>query len=265
MTAEIPDGSAAPAGWYPNPWNESEELYWSGSEWTGISRAIRRPGPARDNDGSAVPGHVSGVPGYASEVDESTVMRPVSYEAPTSSAPSAHEPPVYEPPVYEPPAYRPSLPPYPYDAAPSPAYPTPSAYPSPAPSAYAPAPAPASYSAPGSAATPAGEADAASIRWSFGEGRPDPSAANTAGGFRSRFGLIAMVVGIVAVVFAVIPGVSYASGIPALVAVGFGIAGFLRGRPRGFALAGIILGGAALAVGTAFTIGHIVQSAALAH
>ena len=40
MAAEIP------AGWYPNPWNDAEELYWSGAEWTGISRAAHRSGPA---------------------------------------------------------------------------------------------------------------------------------------------------------------------------------------------------------------------------
>jgi hypothetical protein len=101
----------------------------------------------------------------------------------------------------------------------------------------------------------ADSADAASIRWALSAGAPPQPAVRS----RAKFGLIAMIAGIVAAVFAVIPGLSFAAWIPAFVAIGLGIVGYLGGRPRAFALTGIITGGAALAVGTAVSIWFLAQ------
>ena len=46
--------------------------------------------------------------------------------------------------------------------------------------------------------------------------------------------------------------------------IGLGIASYVGGRPRGYALAGIIEGGAALAAGTGVSIWFLVQLGALA-
>jgi hypothetical protein len=102
--------------------------------------------------------------------------------------------------------------------------------------------------------------DAASIRWALGNDQPVHTADR-----RARFGLISMIVGIAAVVFAIIPGLSFAAWVPAFVAIAFGIVAFLGDRPRTFALTGIITGGASLAVGTAVSIWFLVQLGTLGH
>ena len=246
MAAEIP------AGWYPNPWNDAEELYWSGVEWTGISRAAHRVAPQQ------------GMPEASADVEDSTVMRPVGpaaaalhappVVAPPSDAPppapqqgpNPFGPPAYAPPAYGPPTYAPeySAPQYGADNSTPPYAPAYSAR------QYAPPPAPPHTDEP----------DATSIRWALSAGTPPQPAVNP----RAKFGLIAMIVGIVAAVFAVIPGLSFAAWIPAFVAIAFGIVGYLGGRPRAFALTGIIAGGAALAVGTAVSIWFLTQLGVLA-
>ncbi|WP_166804422.1 DUF4190 domain-containing protein [Cryobacterium sp. MDT1-3] len=37
--------SSAPAGWYPNPNNQDEELLWDGAEWSGVSREAQAKAP----------------------------------------------------------------------------------------------------------------------------------------------------------------------------------------------------------------------------
>lgn len=222
MAAEIP------AGWYPNPWNDAEELYWSGAEWTGISRAAHRVAAQQ------------GMP-VASDVEDSTIMRPVGTEL-SYAPPSAPQqgPNTFGPPAYAPPA----TPPVYSDAQ----------YAAPYASPYA-AQAPIATTAPIPDAPHADAADAASIRWALSMGAPPQPAVNP----RAKFGLIAMIVGIVAAVFAVVPGLSFAAWIPAFVAIGLGIVGYLGGRPRASALTGIITGGSALAAGTAVSIWFLVQ------
>jgi hypothetical protein len=371
-------GAEIPAGWYPNPWNDAEELYWSGAEWTGISRAAHRPQPA-------VP------PPAVDAIEDSTIMRPArrsarSMEAPlmpvplvaqaqdplapaplssdlesshptrpygeaqvgpssassdsfgarqdvasiaapnpsadtrsaealtppapptptlAGSAPAEYAPPAY--PAYGQPAESsPVSPPptgyghahpesaggpghpqrgsaqpghpqpgstLPRSAQPGPAQPgsaqpteffgaahpeptyvqpTASAYAAPASSAPLPFPVDTTWHP--EAAHP-DAADATTIRWSLSAAAPAPPQGNP----RARFGLVAMIVGIVAAVFAVVPGLSLAAWIPAFGAIALGIVGYLGGRPRGFALSGIIIGGAALAVATAVSIWFLTQ------
>jgi hypothetical protein len=370
-------GAEIPAGWYPNPWNDAEELYWSGAEWTGISRAAHRPGPAV-------------APPAVDAIEDSTIMRPArrsarSMEAPlmpvplvaqaqdpltpaplspglesshptrpydeaqvgpssaSSDGPGARQdlasiaapspeadtrsaealtPPAPPTPTlagsapadYSPPAY----PAYGQPAGSAPVFPPPTgyehAYPDPAGGPGHPQPGPAQpgsaqpgfaqpgsaqpgYTQPGSApragtgaaypeptyvqptapghVAPASSAplpfpvdatwhpeaahpdsaDATTIRWSLSAAAPAAQQGNP----RAHFGLVAMIVGIVAAVFAVIPGLSLAAWIPAFGAIALGIVGYLGGRPRGFALSAIIVGGAALAVATAVSIWFLTQ------
>jgi hypothetical protein len=323
MAAEIP------AGWYPNPWNDAEELYWSGAEWTGISRAAHRSGPAvappvldeiedstimrparrsaRSMDTPLMPiplvagGADEMGPAPISPIEQSYPTRPYgdqqfddlthaaaalpqeagaphgagmpqsagmtqgadalhSAETPLSEthldAPTAGNqdapapfapptaPPAYVsdgvPATYAPPAY----------AAPPTQLPPPGSHPQPFPGdAWAPA---AQY---------ADSADAATIRWALNDNAPAAPVSNP----RAKFGLIAMIVGIAAAVFAVIPGLSFAAWVPAFAAIALGIVGYLGGKPRGFALTGIIVGGAALAVATAISIWFLTQLGVLAH
>jgi hypothetical protein len=159
--------------------------------------------------------------------------------------PNPFGPPVYAPPAYAPSAYAPEY------AAPqyAPEYSAPH---------YGPEYSAPQYAPP--AAPHTDQPDATSIRWALSAGTPPQPAVNP----RAKFGLIAMIVGIVAAVFAVIPGLSFAAWIPAFVAIAFGIVGYLGGRPRAFALTGIIAGGAALAVGTAVSIWFLTQLGVLA-
>jgi len=217
---------AIPAGWYPNPWNDGEELYWSGSDWSGISRTAHR----RETEASVVAVPATST---ASGLEESTVMRPVGastvFEPVAYAAPDTYSP---EPDQYPPDSYlpKPYLPEPQYADAPqyaaSPQYPTP---------------------------------DATSIRWALNSDQPQQPVRR-----HPHFGLVSLIVGIAAAVFAVIPGLSLAAWIPAFVAIPFGIVAFLGGRPRGVAIAGIITAGAALAVGTAVSIWFIVQLGVLA-
>jgi len=75
---------------------------------------------------------------------------------------------------------------------------------------------------------------------------------------RSRLPLAALIVGIVAIVFAIIPGLSFVAFLPALTALGLGIAGLISKAPaRGMALTGVILGPIALIVAISVSVGVI--------
>jgi thiamine transporter ThiT len=71
-------------------------------------------------------------------------------------------------------------------------------------------------------------------------------------------GLAAMIMGIVAMVCAVLPFVSFLAWFPGLIAIGLGIPGvIIADRKRVAAIVGIILGTLALAVGAIFSVGSI--------
>lgn len=79
-------------------------------------------------------------------------------------------------------------------------------------------------------------------------------------GSKSKSGLTlaSLIVGIVAMVCAVIPGLSFIAFLPALAALGLGIAGLVSKAPgRGNALTGVILGPVALLVAIIVSIGAI--------
>ncbi|MGA0567940.1 hypothetical protein ACO2Q7_11445 [Rathayibacter sp. KR2-224] len=281
----------SPAGWYPNPWNDAEELYWSGTEWTGISRAAHRAAPAIS------------VPAPPDEVEEATIIRPRRTSPPLLPTPllapesyadayaDAGEPyadpaqryaepaPFFAEPVqpsaepaqfYVEPAQSYAQPPQPsgrtgqpYVQAPPPSGEAEQRYEGQDGQSYQGAP-PYQDAQPYRPAQPNQDAyyeapDAASIRWALRDVAPAQP-----GNRRARLGLIAMIAGIVAAVFAVVPGLSLLAWVPAFVAIGLGIASYLGGRPRGYALAGIIEGGAALAAGTGVSIWFLVQLGALA-
>jgi len=66
-----------------------------------------------------------------------------------------------------------------------------------------------------------------------------------------RVGLAALVVGVVALLLDAVPGLILVAWLPALVALGLGIAGLLRrNRPRWVAAVGVALGAAALVIST---------------
>lgn len=66
---------------------------------------------------------------------------------------------------------------------------------------------------------------------------------------KSRLGIWALVLGIIAMVFAVIPGLSFIAGMPALAALTVGIIALVRRTPRrGKPITGVVLGGSALIV-----------------
>jgi hypothetical protein len=68
-------------------------------------------------------------------------------------------------------------------------------------------------------------------------------------------GLAALIVGAVAFLFAIIPFLSFLAWLPALVAIGLGIAGLVvKNKKRAMALIGLILGVLALIVGTIVSI-----------
>ena len=74
----------------------------------------------------------------------------------------------------------------------------------------------------------------------------------------SRLPLAALIVGIVAIVCAIIPGLSFVAFIPALTATGLGIGALVSKAPgRGKALAGLILGPVALLVAIVVSVGFI--------
>jgi hypothetical protein len=81
---------------------------------------------------------------------------------------------------------------------------------------------------------------------------------------KSGVALAALILGIVAAVFAIIPGPSFAAFIPAILAVVLGIVALARKTPRrGFALSGVILGAASLLVAIIVSIVTIVAGAGL--
>ncbi len=240
-----------PAGWYPNPWNGAEELYWSGSAWTGISRTARRPAASEVEDATMMRPATSSILGQAASAG-APASTP-SWRGPGAAAPGQEHPSQQQPGQQQPGQEHPSQTAQPL-TGPGTAAPT-----HPVAQAYGPFPIDARRVAdPSAAAATAPGADAASIRRALGDAPAWPGSART-GSVHSRFGLVAVVVGVVAAVFAVVPGLSLAAWAPAFVAIGFGIAGYLRGRPRGLALAGIILGGAAAAIGTAVSIWFVLQ------
>ncbi|MBX3098006.1 MAG: DUF4190 domain-containing protein [Salinibacterium sp.] len=74
----------------------------------------------------------------------------------------------------------------------------------------------------------------------------------------SRLPLVALIVGIVAIVCAIIPGLSFVAFIPAFTALGLGIAALASKAPgRGKALAGVVLGPVALLVAIIVSVGFI--------
>ncbi len=82
---------------------------------------------------------------------------------------------------------------------------------------------------------------------------------------KSGIAVAALVLGIVAAVFAIIPGPSFAAFVPAILAAVLGIVALTRKTPRrGFALAGIILGALSLLVAIIVSIVTIVAGAGLA-
>lgn len=82
----------------------------------------------------------------------------------------------------------------------------------------------------------------------------------------SRLGIAAFVVGIIAFVSAIVPGVSFGAWLPSLVAVGLGIAGIVvKNRKKIFGIIGLGLGALALIVAIVVslaTVGAVAQSAA---
>lgn len=79
---------------------------------------------------------------------------------------------------------------------------------------------------------------------------------------KSGLTLAALIVGIVAIVCAVIPGLSFIAFLPAIAAFGLGIAGLITKAPgRGKALTGVILGPVALLVAIIVSIGVIAGGA----
>ncbi len=75
---------------------------------------------------------------------------------------------------------------------------------------------------------------------------------------KSGLTLAALIVGIVAIVCAIIPGLSFIAFLPALTAVGLGIAGLASKAPgRGKALTGLILGPVALLVAIVVSVSTI--------
>ncbi|HEU0206561.1 MAG TPA: DUF4190 domain-containing protein [Pseudolysinimonas sp.] len=81
----------------------------------------------------------------------------------------------------------------------------------------------------------------------------------------SGLAVAALVVGIVAAVFAIIPGPSFGAFVPAILAAVLGIVALARTTPRrGFALAGVILGAVSLLLAIIVSIVAIVAGAGLA-
>ncbi len=74
----------------------------------------------------------------------------------------------------------------------------------------------------------------------------------------SRLSLAALIVGVVAIVCASIPGLSFIAFLPAFTALGLGIAALVSKAPgRGMAVAGVILGPIALIVAISVSVGFI--------
>jgi hypothetical protein len=82
---------------------------------------------------------------------------------------------------------------------------------------------------------------------------------------KSGIALAALIVGIVAALFAVVPGPSFGAFVPAILAAVLGVVALTRKTPRrGFAWAGIILGATSLLVAIIVSIVAIVAGAGLA-
>lgn len=75
---------------------------------------------------------------------------------------------------------------------------------------------------------------------------------------KNGLGLAALIVGIVAFIFAVIPFLSFVAWVPALVAIGLGIAGLVvKNKKRVSAVAGLALGALAIIVGIVVSIASV--------
>lgn len=145
----------APAGWYPNPANPSEEMYWQGTVWSNARRSV----PNAPTDITAA--------------STTLLAAPAALLAQTPSP--------------MPPASSPITP-----------------------------------------------------------------------GPKNKLGLWALVLGIIALVFAVVPGLSFIAFIPAIGAGVFGALGLLaKGKPHGKALSGTILGGVGLIVAISVSLATI--------
>jgi len=78
--------SMTPSGWYPNPHNAAEELYWDGSRWLGASRVRVVENAVETASGTRAAESV----GYSSSLEDATVVRPAggSWPAPTTYDPA---------------------------------------------------------------------------------------------------------------------------------------------------------------------------------
>jgi hypothetical protein len=87
---------------------------------------------------------------------------------------------------------------------------------------------------------------------------PTPASPAPAPAAKNGLGLAALIVGIVAMLFAIIPFLSFIAWLPALTAIGLGIAGVVKkGRKRGQALTGLILGVVAIIVGIIVSVASV--------
>jgi hypothetical protein len=164
----------APEGWYPDPADPSEEIYWLGTSWSSARRSVHQ---ATQSEGGSVP---------------------------------------------PPPPVPPAAPVDPVVAAPV---------------------------APAVGVTGQGAVAATTVL----DPAPPPTAMR-----KNKFGLWAMIVGIVAVVTAIIPGLSFVTWIPAAGAVVLGIFGLRQtNAPRGQSLSGIILGPVAFLIAVVVSVSFI--------
>lgn len=86
--------------------------------------------------------------------------------------------------------------------------------------------------------------------------QPLPDATVAEPGRRTRSGIVALILGIVAIVFAFIPFLSYVAGFIAIAAVVVGIVALRRigAGPKGSAIAGIVLGALALLIAIVMSV-----------
>jgi hypothetical protein len=96
----------------------------------------------------------------------------------------------------------------------------------------------------------------------YGGGQPpygSPSGGSGAGPTANKFGLAALIVGGVSLILSFIPIVNYVSGVLALVGLVLGIVGLvIKNRPRGLAIAGVIVSALALVLSIVLAIVYTV-------
>ncbi len=193
--------------------------------------------PSPRADGAPVPAD-----GTPTSSEPLPVVPPRAGDAPDATPTAAYPPPTGTPTAaYPPPTGSPTASYPPPTGTPTAAYPpavAASAYPPPAPNAAPPLP----YGPPPTGIPPAGDVPP--------QGPVDPGTKRG-----NPVGLIAFILGVLALVLAVLPIASFVAGLPALAAIVLGIIGLvLAGRRRGFATAGLIIGSIALVVAIAFSV-----------